>query len=56
MDQIFEPGFRGSAATGTRGAGLGLPLARRLAATVGAQVLVEPAAEGARVSIVVPTG
>jgi two-component system OmpR family sensor kinase len=34
-DGIFEPGVRGSAAVGVRGAGLGLSLARRLARAAG---------------------
>ena len=35
---VFEPGVRGSAAGETRGAGLGLALARRLAETVGGEI------------------
>jgi signal transduction histidine kinase len=39
-ERIFEPGFRGNAGTvsGSPGAGLGLPLARRLARAVGGEV------------------
>ena len=41
-DRVFEPGFRGSAgsADDRSGAGLGLPLARRLARAVGGDVVV----------------
>ena len=47
LAKIFDPGARGSAATGeTPGAGLGLALARRLARQVGGDVIAEPAPGG----------
>ena len=41
--EVFEPGVRGPAAAGTPGAGLGLPLARRLARSAGGDVVARPA-------------
>ncbi|WP_083419257.1 HAMP domain-containing sensor histidine kinase [Pseudofrankia sp. BMG5.36] len=52
VDAVFEPGYRGAAATGD-GAGLGLSLARRLARLVGGDVLVLPAPWG-RVVVTFP--
>ncbi|WP_007507021.1 MULTISPECIES: sensor histidine kinase [Pseudofrankia] len=52
VDAVFEPGYRGAAATGD-GAGLGLPLARRLAQLAGGDVLVVPA-PGGRVVVMLP--
>ena len=46
-DQVFEPGVRSRAENGHNGAGLGLPLARRLAKAVGGDVTLAPAAPGA---------
>ena len=46
-DQVFEPGVRAGAENGHGGAGLGLPLARRLAKAVGGDVTLAPAAAGA---------
>jgi signal transduction histidine kinase len=52
-DRIFEPGWRGESANGD-GAGLGLPLARRLARAVGGDVTLEASAAGARFSARLP--
>jgi signal transduction histidine kinase len=46
LDSIFEPGARGRAANGEQGAGLGLPLARRLARVAGGDVVAEDAVAG----------
>ena len=55
-ERIFGPGVRGSAVSesGRTGSGLGLPLARRLAATVGGDVLVDGAGPGGRFLIRLP--
>ncbi len=55
-ERIFEPGARGAAAAATvdGGAGLGLPLARRLARTIGGDVFVVPSDTGARVEASLP--
>jgi signal transduction histidine kinase len=57
-ERIFEPGVRGSAASGernpARGAGLGLSLARRLARAASGDVEVEPTAVGARFRVRLP--
>lgn len=45
VDDIFEPGHRGSAAGGD-GAGLGLALARRMARAAGGDVVAVPGPEG----------
>jgi signal transduction histidine kinase len=50
-ERIFDPGVRG--ASDTYGAGLGLPLARRLARSCGGDVHVEPA-EGGRFVLDLP--
>jgi len=59
-DRIFEPGVRGSAAGGngsaSRGAGLGLPLARRLARAASGDVEVADGGHGARFVVRLPTG
>jgi signal transduction histidine kinase len=52
-ERIFEPGVRGVAANGTRGSGLGLSLARRLARSVAGDV---EAAGGARFVVRLPAG
>lgn len=44
--RVFQPGVRGAAAEGRRGAGLGLPLARRLARAVGGDVAAADAPDG----------
>jgi two-component system, OmpR family, sensor kinase len=58
-ERIFEPGVRGTAAAGernvARGAGLGLPLARRLARAASGDVEVEPGREGARFKVRLPS-
>jgi signal transduction histidine kinase len=45
-DQVFEPGSRAGAPNGHGGAGLGLPLARRLAKAIGGDVTLAPATPG----------
>jgi len=59
-ERIFEPGIRGSAAEGgrntSRGAGLGLPLARRLARAASGDVEVRPGETGARFVVRLPSG
>ena len=59
-DRIFEPGVRGSAASGrpegSRGAGLGLSLARRLARAASGDVELEPSESGAKFIIRLPSG
>lgn len=52
-DRIFEAGERGSGTTG-EGAGLGLALARRLAADVAGSVDVEESVAGARFAVRLP--
>jgi two-component system, OmpR family, sensor kinase len=58
-DRIFEPGVRGSAGenggAGFQGAGLGLPLARRLARAARGDVEAYPDEHGGRFTIVLPT-
>lgn len=53
-ERIFEPGWSGADSNG-HGAGLGLPLARRLARAAGGEVTVADAAEhGARFTVTLP--
>jgi len=55
-DRVFEPGFRGSSGTDPEhpGAGLGLPLARRLARAVAGDVVALPVETGAIVRVLLP--
>ena len=59
-ERIFEPGVRGSAARdrrqGSRGAGLGLSLARRLARAASGDVGLESGESGTRFVIRLPSG
>ncbi len=59
-EKIFEPGVRGSAAGNggnpSRGAGLGLPLARRLARAASGDVELTAGDRGARFVVRLPTG
>jgi two-component system, OmpR family, sensor kinase len=55
VEAVFQPGARGSAAAGTSGVGLGLPLARRLARAAGGDVTIDARHEpGARVELRLP--
>ncbi|MCZ4101636.1 HAMP domain-containing histidine kinase [Streptomyces sp. So13.3] len=53
---VFEPGFRADPASRHDGAGLGLPLARRLARAAGGEITVSPADTGARFVVSLPAG
>ena len=53
-DAVFEPGARGAAGRAGRGAGLGLPLARRLARTAGGDVVLMNGSGGASFAVRVP--
>jgi len=57
-ERIFEPGARGSAgeSNGNKGAGLGLPLARRLARSVSGDLVAYPSESGGRFVIRLPGG
>jgi two-component system OmpR family sensor kinase len=56
-EQVFEPGWRnGSDGTEDEGAGLGLPLARRLARAAGGDVYAEAGGEGGRFAVRLPRG
>jgi signal transduction histidine kinase len=54
-ERIFEPGVRGGAATGD-GSGLGLALARRLAASVNGEIEVDSGSPGGRFLVRLPAG
>jgi signal transduction histidine kinase len=54
-ERIFEPGVRGTAANGD-GSGLGLALARRLAASVAGEIEVDSASTGGRFLVRLPAG
>ncbi|MEV6112804.1 HAMP domain-containing sensor histidine kinase [Streptomyces sp. NPDC052109] len=57
QDQLFEPGRRAEPSDGHGGAGLGLPLARRLARTAGGDVSHDPGhGPGARFMVTLPAG
>jgi signal transduction histidine kinase len=57
-ERIFEPGWRNGAGRGAndQGAGLGLPLARRLARAAGGDVYLEPGRPGGRFAARLPPG
>lgn len=57
-ERIFEPGARGSASesNGNNGAGLGLPLARRLARSVSGDLVADSSESGGRFVIRLPGG
>jgi signal transduction histidine kinase len=55
-EAIFEPGRRADPADGHSGAGLGLPLARRLARAGGGDLHVVPESGGARFVLSLPPG
>jgi signal transduction histidine kinase len=55
--QLFEPGRRADPDDGHAGAGLGLPLARRLARSAGGEVTYDPGhTPGARFVVGLPAG
>ena len=53
-ETVFEPGVRGSGVTHSSGAGLGLPLARRLAQAVGGDVVAPPSSNGGHFEVILP--
>jgi signal transduction histidine kinase len=58
-EQVFEPGVRAAGLNGHRGAGLGLPLARRLARAAGGDITLDDtpgALGGARFVVTLPKG
>lgn len=55
-ERVFEPGWQADPDDGHDGAGLGLALVRRLAATAGAEVTVAESGTGARFVIDLPAG
>ncbi|MFJ9817737.1 sensor histidine kinase [Streptomyces sp. NPDC101151] len=57
VDELFQPGRRADTGDGHDGAGLGLPLARRLARAVGGEVSYDPGyTPGARFTVSLPAG
>ena len=57
LDDLFQPGRRADSGDGHDGAGLGLPLARRLARAVGGEVSHDPGyTSGARFLVDLPAG
>ncbi|MEU7427957.1 HAMP domain-containing sensor histidine kinase [Streptomyces sp. NPDC040750] len=57
VGELFQPGRRADAGDGHDGAGLGLPLARRLARAVGGEVSYDPEhTPGARFTVTLPAG
>ncbi|MFJ7146871.1 sensor histidine kinase [Streptomyces sp. NPDC100445] len=56
-DELFQPGRRADPSDGHHGAGLGLPLARRLARAVGGEVSYDPLhTPGASFTVTLPAG
>ncbi|MEU3844144.1 HAMP domain-containing sensor histidine kinase [Streptomyces sp. NPDC028635] len=56
-DELFQPGRRADPGDGHDGAGLGLPLARRLARAAGGEVTYDPGhTPGARFTVSLPAG
>ncbi|GAA3156011.1 sensor histidine kinase [Streptomyces echinatus] len=56
-NELFQPGRRADPGDGHDGAGLGLPLARRLARAVGGEVTYDPRhTPGARFTVTLPAG
>jgi signal transduction histidine kinase len=53
-EAIFEPGVRARTSVASRGAGLGLPLARRLARAVGGDVAAPPSSNGGHFEVTLP--
>ncbi|MGW7378147.1 sensor histidine kinase [Streptomyces sp. NPDC054794] len=57
VNELFQPGRRADTGDGHDGAGLGLPLARRLARAVGGEVSYDPGhTPGARFTVSLPAG
>ncbi|WP_448332224.1 sensor histidine kinase [Streptomyces sp. DSM 41534] len=57
VGELFQPGRRADSGDGHHGAGLGLPLARRLARSAGGEVRYDPGhGPGARFTVTLPAG